>query len=75
MEEARRESPLYVNRGGRVMHLCYEIMKHETDKPDYMDQCISSDICLTKEEAIRIVNELNRQVRDIPVKYYWRVRV
>lgn len=54
--------------------LCYEVMIHELGKPPYMDRCISVDTCLTKEQAIQITAECNRRTRDIPVKYYWRIR-
>lgn len=54
--------------------LCYEIVRHESGKPDYMDHVITGDICLNKNDAVRLTNELNEITRDQPVKYYWRVR-
>ena len=54
--------------------LCYEVMIHEMGKPSYMDRCVSADTCLTKEQAVQITAECHRRTRDIPVKYYWRIR-
>lgn len=53
--------------------LCYEIMRHVSGDPEYMDKCVTAMECLTKEDAIKITNELNYVLRSEPVKYYWRV--
>ena len=55
-------------------HLCYEIVRHESGKPDYMDKVVTADTCLNKDDAVKITNVLNDILRNEPVKYYWRLR-
>ena len=54
---------------------CYEVMQHKRGEEKIFDKCISSDTCLTKEQAIQICTDLNAAnlLRD-NYKYYWRIR-
>lgn len=54
---------------------CYEVVRHEKGTSYEMDKSISQDTCLTIEQAIAIVSDLNSvKHSQIKYKYYWRMR-
>ena len=54
---------------------CYEVVRHEKGTSYEMDKSISQDTCLTKEQAIAIVSDLNSvKHSQMKYKYYWRMR-
>lgn len=53
---------------------CYEVIEHKLGERYADDICITADTCLTKDEAIKICEDLNNSKFSYKYKFYWRIR-
>lgn len=55
---------------------CYEVVRHYKGKSADYDIVVTGHICLTKDEAMELAEELNyRTKRDnLDCAYFWRMR-